>query len=664
VPFLAAVVAAPLAVVLGASWSFLTALFAPSRHGEPVWTPRRRRCIPPLLVFVVVMTLGAVHVVPEWGMQIDEERDFFLSALCADGKGCPLVGNEMNQLRIKLGPLNRYLLTLCQLVTPDPRFALWMILALHAFGAAWLARTGDRLLGFPFGLIAGLLFGLNLVLLDVIGAASNGAWSSVFQVGAVVGTVQWMRGEARGLIVAVTCLTAACQLHGTNLALVPPFLLAAAYWRPPMPRRSVLWCVTVVAAMYSSWFVYQWQTWGSDFSMMSTSWIVSQGPGLIHRLFRVTRPLNGMLLAPVALAGALALAVGRMVQPSDRRAARMVPLFLSLPLAAALLAGGNWNDRYGAPMVAPGALAGAAGLYLLASWLPGGRQRMRRYGLTMAGVGLAFVVGMAILEGSVNRGPVMAGRSRTQLGLAEQIEAVRVLGTHGFGAADLESQVHGVAWNRWGGGQVYLAEWLIGVSGQAAPEDRVTIVECERVDAKFASWQHRLTSSRRLPRLLAGYRSQLAPVRVEFIGGGGMFWSSDRAVPFYSQMLHGGDAQMRALFDPRLAYPPEFADLQARWPNDQALEIRLSTTLAPGHDDRVIALTYDGGLNATVTFAGAVQQPFEAVTSLGEIVLERYLVKAAERVGSVVIEAVIDVPAGVSVPRRFDLYEEPPCAID
>jgi hypothetical protein len=129
-------------------------------------------------------------------------------------------------------------------------------------------------------------------------------------------------------------------------------------------------------------------------------------------------------------------------------------------------------------------------------------------------------------------------------------------------------------------------------------------------------------------------------------------------------MVHGGDAQMRALFDPQLAYPAEFADLQARWPSDQAIEVRLSTTLAPGHDDRVITLAYDNGLNATITFGGAARQRLEPAASLGEIVRERYLVRAAERGTEVAIEALLHAPQGASVPHRFDLYEEPLCAPD
>lgn len=662
--FLAAVLAPPLAVVFGVLWSYLTALGAPPRRGEPIWSAHRRQLLCYLVLFLAVVALGATRVVPEWGMQIDEERDFMLSALCADGKGCPLFGNEMNQLRIKLGPLNRYLLTLCQLITPDPRFALWLILGLHALAAAWLAAAGDRLLGFPFGLLAGLLFGTNGVLLDVIAAASNGAWSSIFIVGGIAGTLRWISGEPRALIVAVTCLAAASQLHGTNLALVPPFLFAAAWWRPPTSRRVLVGCVVIVAGLYSSWLVYQWKTGWNDFSLISTSWMLSRGPDPMGRIGRVVPSLGGLLVAPLALGGAAVLATSRVLAASEIAAGRALLLFLALPLGATLLAGGSWTARYGAPLVAPGALAAAAAWRGLASLLPLGERSGRRYRFVIAATGLALVAGIALQGGwELSRQAVLA-RSSTQLGLAEQIETIRVLGEHGFGAADLESRVHGAPWTRWGGGQVYLGSWLIGARGRAKSGEHAAIVECERVPDGFASWQHRLASSRLLPYILVGYSAQLAPVTAELIGRGAVLWTSNRAVPFYGQMTHGGDAQMRALFDPRLAYPSEFGDLQLRWQGDPPRKMRLTTKLAPGRDDRAIVLTYDAGSSAAVTVGGAPGRHLVPAELLGDSVRERYLVKTDERRVEVVIEAVIDFPPQATVPRRVDLYEEPPCAVE
>ncbi len=587
VVFLVAVLAAPLAVVAGVLWSLLAGLGAPPRRGEPFWTERRRRFACYFALFLAVGALGLALVVPQWWMQIDEERDFMLSALCAAGKACPLVGNEMNQLRIKLGPLNRYLMTLCQLVTPDPRFVLGLILALHALAAAWLAETGDSLLGFPFGLIAGLVFGTNPILCQTIAAASNGAWSSLFLVGTIAGTLRWVRGDRRALVLAITCLAAAGQLHGINLVLVPPFLLAALVWRPPVSTRVLAACVIIVVALYSPWLFYQWETGGRDFLLVSTSWMVSAGPGLMERVFRIVPTLGGVLTAPLALAGGAALAAGRSGPPARRAEERTVLLFLALPLGATLLAGGSWAERYAVPIVAPGALAAAAGLRALASWMARKERWQRRARLVFGALAVAWAAGLVFDYLSLPGRPLSFARGEVRLGLAEQIEAIRTLGEHGFGAADLESRVHGVSWNRWSGGQVYLGEWLIGAASSGESGEHAVIVECEHAAGRFPSWQHRLVaSSRGLPHLLVGYRPQLAPVTVELVGRNGVLWTRKGGLPFYGQMVHGGDARMRARFDPKLAFPPQFSDLQSLWSSDPPAQMKLATALAPGREDR------------------------------------------------------------------------------
>ncbi len=663
--FLVLVLAAPLAVIGGVVGLYLAALFTRPRAGEPLWSPARLRLVAYLVVFLSILALGALLIAPHWGIQIDEERDFMLSALCAEGTACPIYGNEMNQLRIKLGPLNRYLLTLCHLVTPDPRFALWTILALHALAAAWLAAVGDRMVGFPFGLFAGVLFGANPILLDTVGAASNGAWSSIFLAGSLAGTLRWISGEPRALLLAVTCLASAVQLHGTNLALLPSFALAALWWRPPISVRAVLQCALIVGALYAPWLFYQWETGGSDFSLISTAWMVSEAPGLMERIGRVVSTLGGALVAPLTFAGVVLLVMGRGVDAAQRTAGRVVVLLLAVPLVATLLAGGNWVARYGVSMMAPGALAAAVAVRRLASSRARGRRRSDGYAVAATVVGLVFAAAAALL-GNSQRALVRAPRSSlTHLNLAEQIDAIRILGAHGFGAADLESRVHGASWNRWDGGQVYLGRWLIGAESRATAGEHVATVECAHAPEGFASWQQSFSSPGGPPLLLVGYRAQLAPVRVELIGHSGVVWASDRAAPFYGSMAHGGDGQLRMLFDPRLAFPPDFADFQTRFLRDPPQTMKLSTTLAPGRDDRIIVLTYDAGLTARVSFDGA--PPHHRLESLGAVVdsaRERYLVPAAERAAAVAMEVAIDLPAHAEVPRRVDLYEDPACAAE
>jgi hypothetical protein len=667
-PFVLLVATAPLAVLLGVLWSYVKALCVRGPGAERLRT-RRFRLVCYLLLFVAIIAVGASRVVPEWGMQLDEERDFILSALCVGGKGCPLIGNEMNQLRIKLGPLNRYLMTLCQVVTPDPRAVLWTILGFHAFAAAWLAATGDQLLGFPFGLFAGVLFGANDVLLHVIAAASNGAWSSLFLVGVIAGTLRWIGGDERALILAVTCLAAASQLHGANLGFVPAVALAAIWWRPATSRRVLLICTGIVGALYSSWLLYQLETGFSDFSYLSVSWMTSRGPGVWTRLLRLVPSLGGVELvggigsvplAVLSAVGAIALAMGRGVPERERAGGRVVALFLVFPLGAVLLIGERWTERYGAPLVAPAALAAAAGVRVIASAVPRS-DRWNRLFRVAGAAGLLTLLAAVVFEASAPRHPETAMQSH--LRLATQIEAIRILGEQGFGAADMERRVHGVAWTRWDGGQVYIGKWLIGVEGHAPADENAVIVQCAHIPAGFAEWKYDLTTSLGWsPLVMAGYRPQLAPVRLEFIGRAGVLWQSDHAVPFYGQMVHGGDAQMRILFDPRLAYPTEFASLQTRWLNDPPAQMRLTTTLAPGVADRVIALTYDSGLTAAVRVGGAPAQPVKPAEALGSITRERYLVPAAARRAGLAIEAVIALPPQAMVPQRADLYEEPPCA--
>jgi hypothetical protein len=659
VAFLVAVLAAPLAVVAAVVGSYLAAWRG---GGRGPTTSERRRLACYLIVFLAIVALGALRVVPQWGMQLDEERDFILGALCAGGKGCPLVGNEMNQLRIKLGPLSRYLMALCQLVTPDPRFTLWTILAMHALGAAWLAAIGDRLFGFPFGLVAGASFGANPVLLRTLAAASNGAWSSFFLVGAVAGTLRWVRGEPRALLLAATCLAAAAQLHGTNLALVPPIALAAVWWRPRVTAPLLALCALIAGALYSPWLVHQWGSGGSDFFLISTSWMVSEGPGLFERLGRVVPILGGSLATPLAVAGALALAVGGTDDSPPPAVGRTVALLLGLPLGATLLAGGGWAERYGVPVVVPGALAAAAGMRVLATSLAR-RRGARQVRLAVGALGLAWLAAV-VLPGILLRSwPSALGAVEARLGLAEQIEAIRRLGEHGFDTADLESRVHGVSWDRWDGGQAYLGQWLIGTEAGAAGGEHAVVVECEKIGRGFASWQHPIGAAPRgVPRLLVGYRAELAPARVEFIGRDGVLWTKGDALPFYSQMTHGGDGRMRALLAPELAYPPEFADLQRAWSSHPPAAMRLATTLAPGREDRVLVLTYDAGLDATVTVDGAPPRSLETAAPVGNSMRQRFLVEAVERREPVTIEAVIDLLAPATIPRRVDLYEEPPCA--
>jgi len=313
-------------------------------------------------------------------------------------------------------------------------------------------------------------------------------------------------------------------------------------------------------------------------------------------------------------------------------------------------------------MVAPAALATAAGLRQLAALLAGDPGRERRIGFAMTMVVLVSAAVLTLSGNWLRSRQELVSRSRAQLGLAEQIDAIRILGKHGYGASDLESRVHGPAWSRWDGGHVYIGEWLLGAASHARPGEHAVIVECKGAPREFASWQERLPTRRPLPRLLVGYQAQLAPAEVSFASRNGVFWTSRRALPFYSGMLHGGDADMRLLFDPQLGHPPEFNDLLARWPRGEPLTMRLATTLAADDEERLLVLLHDTDLRTTVTLDGRSREAIEPPVQLGEIVRHLYSVKASERASGIDIEVSIPLPAGAPEPRRVDLYEEPRCA--
>lgn len=653
---------APLVVVLGVLGAYAWALLPAARRaaGE---AGQRRRLASYLGVFGLVLAMGALSVIPHWSMQIDEERDLILTALCARDGECPLVGNEMSQLRVKLGPLNRYLMTLTHLVTPDPRFCLGLILALHALAAAWLAAAGSQLLGWPLGLIAGVLFGINPPLLDTLVGASNGAWSSFFIVGGIVGTLHWIAGRPSGLILAVTCLTAASQFHGTNLALAPALGVVALWWRPRTPWWALFASAAVAVSLYSPWLLYQFLTRGSDFSAFSATWMVSQGPNILERLVRLVPYLGGPLIVPCVIAGAIALATGRDAPAGRGPAGHAVLLFLAVPVTGTLLAGAGWASRYGVPMVAPAALVAAAGVPILAEWLLRRRDaHPASGGRRMALLALAVA---ALLASALRPSlPDAGGPTGVPLGISEQIEAIRAIGERGFDATDLETRVHGLTWDRWNGGQIYLGHWLLGAGNgsedAAAAEIHVAIVECDHATAVTAAWEHPLASARFAPLRLVGYRPALRPVRVDFLRGPEVVWSGTRAVPFYGQLAHIGDSRLRARLHPALAHPAEFDTLSPIWRRTAPNRMRLRTTLAAGSNPSFLTLLYDQGLSATLTVGGTVRRPIAAMSG-ARTSYERFRIAAAERSDELAVEVVIDLPPASAEPVRVDLFEEPAC---
>ena len=679
------------AVFVGTAWAYgRRPAWAALSPGPEAFPLRGRDLAVYAAVFLGVLALGLWKVAPHWRMQTDEERDAFIAALCGAGRACPLVGNEMNRLRLQLGPLNRYLMAACWVLTPDPRLVLTAILVLHAAAAAWAARVADSLVGAPAGLAAGLLLGTNSALLEVYPQPSNGSWVTVFLVGTLWATLRWVRGDGGVPFVAgVSCLACATQLHGTAFVFVPVAALAAWAWRPRTPRWALAVGAGVILVTLAPWLRFQLETGWSGLRAFSASWFLTPAQGGLHGHVAAAQALPLRALAPLRSIGPLAvlvilgvpaLAWGPAPTPAVRTARRALLLFLLVPLGAAMagaaVAADYWVERYNVPYLPAAALTAAVAL-AAPGWL---RLRLRlphgsawgawgAWGVRALPWVLALPAVLALAAGGLGRANEEGSawmRSRTELSLAESTEAVRVLGAHGFRAQDLETRVHGLAWNRWNGAQVYLGHWLLGVRGGMPPAEAVLVADCA-APAGFARWQHALTTAHRAPHVLVGYRPALGPVRLTFELGTNP-WSYEPGTPFYMAQANPGDGALRARLDPALGYPEGYRTLTTRWLQATAgrtgteadrVRARLHAVLAPGGDDRAVVVLAPAGLVPEVTVAGQPRVPEDTQTE-GLEARWRTVVTAAERAaGPVAVDVVIPLERNGMPPRRLDLYEEP-----
>lgn len=619
-------------------------------------------------VFVAVLAVGLRQVMPAWWMQNDEERDAIISALCALGRGCPVVGNEMNRLRIPLGPLNRYLMTVCWLITPDPRFILGAVLTLHAAASAWLARTVDALVGMPAGVVAGVLLGTNPVLLEVCVQPSNGSWITLFLVGMLWSITRWARGDGGvPFVAAVAFFVCAAQLHGTAFVFVPVLALTWWIWRPRTPRRAVFAALALVFVVLLPWLRFQFETDWSVLRVASLRWSTTatgtgnggdaEGPlgrlglavlGLLTPLFELGPAAFVLLVAGVA---PLARAEPDASLRASRRAAL---LFLGVPLGAVLagaaLASGNWANRYNVPFI-PGAslVAGAAMVWV---------ARRSRVVAWAAALGVSAFTAMWSAH---HAGGVLsaAAHGHDDMFLSENIAAVRALAARGYRMQDIETRVHGYAWNRWNGSQIYLAYWLMGPRRGPSPAEHVLVSACP-VPAGFARWRTVLPPARGDRHALTGYVPALGPAQLEFTFGETV-WSYTPGLPFYFQQSNPGDGQLRARLDRSLAYPDAYTILptlrnEAR---DAPMRARVRTTLAVGDADRALTLLAPDDASPRVTVRGVTLAPLGHTRS-GQDGRWWYVVPASLRVGDAApVEVSLELSPQSMFPWRIDLYEDP-----
>ncbi|MFO0625263.1 MAG: hypothetical protein U0325_06550 [Polyangiales bacterium] len=667
--WMAVLVLATLALTFGATaWAYLR---RPAWAGLPAddagRDPRRWLLVLYLAVFAATLAIGVLRVVPAWWMQNDEERDGIIAALCGRGLGCPVVGNEMNRLRVPLGPLNRYLMTLCWWVTPDPRLMLGAVLALHAAAAAWVAKITDEVAGAPAGLVAGIVFGTTTALLDVIVQPSNGSWVALSLVGTLWGTLRWVRGDGAVPFVAmVTFLACAVQFHGTAFLFAPVVLLAGLVWRPPTPRRGVIAALVVLLLVGAPWIRYQLETGLSVFRVLSVRWVAAPGgvgghagpplalaglpPTLAFGLVPVWS--LGPLVLGLLVAGMAALGAGA-VAPTSRREGRAALLFLLVPLCAATLGSaltpGNWASRYNVPFLPAAAVVAGASL----AWLS------RRAPRAAWGAALALVAVILVGQKPVRTGPYALHRGIEQMHLAENIEAMRALAARGYRPQDVEPRVHGTSWQRWNGSHFYLASWLMGRREGAAPAEHVLVTACPIPDG-FARWRQPLQHSGVARRALVGYLPALAPARLEFALGG-QRWVQDGAVPFYFQHANPSDLALHRRLDPALGRPGAYDMLPTLWnpapPSSRRAWVR--TTLAPGADDRPLTLLAPERTSPVLTVNGRALTPLGRQPGMGETKWW-YVVPAALRGAAPArVEVALNLAEESMFPSRIDLYEDP-----
>ena len=654
---------APLLVAAWGLWAYARrpawAGLPPAAGGPAGGAARAADVAPYALLFGAVLGLCLWKVAPAWRMQNDEERDQLIAALCGLGRACPLVGNEMNRLRVQLGPLNRYFMAAGFLASRDPRVMLGAILALHALAAAWAARIGDALFGAPAGLAAGVALGTHPVLLDTYAQPSNGSWVTLFLVATVGCTLRWLRGEGGVPFVgAVTALACATQLHGTALEFAPIVLGLGLYYRPRTPRWALAAAAAVAALMYLPWLWFQLDSRGSGFRALSLAWILGgasgpangPAPGLAARLVAPFRSLGptAWLVAP----GLLALLPGR--DPARRGLLAFAAAPLAISLAGAAASGGLWADRY-CEVFLPGVTLAAF------AWVRLVRERAprARWALAAAGALASVALGAAALARANPRGEAL-GRSRTQVSLAEDIEAVRALGARGFRTQDLETRVHGKAWARWTSARVYLGTWLLGPTSAPAPAGHALLGECA-APASFALWQQPLARGPGVRHHLIGYRPSLGPARVEVDLGDGPPWALDDALPFLIERINAGDGRMRRMVDPALAFPPAFDALTSRWlrPRRAPALFRVSAAVAHCAPDRWVTLLAPQDLPPAVSVNGAARAPDAALEEAGEVRYRLRLTAAECARAPVEVRAEFALPPGAMLPRRVDLYEEP-----
>jgi len=253
-------------------------------------------------------------------------------------------------------------------------------------------------------------------------------------------------------------------------------------------------------------------------------------------------------------------------------------------------------------------------------------------------------------------------RSRVQVSLAEDIEAVRLLASHGFRNQDLDRLIHGTAWARWTSGRTYLGRWIIGPRSTPAPAERVLVTGCAVHDPAFARWQHMLTRGPGLRHHLVGYRPSLEPARLEVDLGDGPPWTLDDGLPFFMEQMHAGDSRLRRMVDPVLAYPVAFEMLNTRWMQRRGPgpgRMRAVTRLTRCEGERYVTVLATRSHVPTFTVGGVARAPDETQESVEEV---RYRIRptpAECAAAPIEVVAEMELPPMAPAPRRIDLYEEP-----
>lgn len=610
-------------------------------------------------------------------MNSEHEAYYINAAVCAAGGGCPLVGPGLAELIVHLGPLFYYLLAAVFTVTSDPQHLYLFSVGLHALMAAGTLLLANRLWGRPWGLVAGLVVGLNYTLLLLLAHARHATFASLPILGATWGIVGWSAGwGARYLVLALASVAVASQMH----ALAVFLLLAVAFvwlWeRPAAPQRAIALGAAVWAALYLPWLSHYIDTGFTDFLAMEAP---SAGRAAMEsELLTVGGSATRALGAPVwvALVGLGALlwdAFSRERPRLDRAVGRALTSIFFVACLSVLALRTRWYARYDFVFCPVAALLVAYGLKRLFGWARRGGPRPRVLATWLLfGVGLLDVARtVPSMAGEVDPLDGYRGSDCSFLRNDAQAAVFDALDDRGFRPRDAIRRVHGASWAVLQQAPWYMGSFMLDANPGADPAVHALIATgCDELPPPFARWQAALPPGREgCMSAIATYESQLSPPVGEVRTADGVAWRGSPALPILLEEFghrvtwYGGrqpPLEMLGLLHEDYRVPEEQRELWRAWTGDEARALVLTTRLARGGLDRVVAVVHPPPMQVRVWVDGAPREAVQADDLRWNRWRTRFLIQASERRAGNEIRIELLAPEATREARApIDLYEEP-----